>query len=80
MTLFSLRYYAPFKVRKCESLFYKINAFLQKNLPFALGCKQANILSKYIVYIFFNFGRGLCGSFPLLFPKAPASCCKETLK
>ena len=65
---------------KCESLFYKINAFLQKKLPFALGCKQANILSKYIVYIFFNFGRGLCGSFPLLFPKAPASCCKETLK
>ena len=26
-----LRYYATFKVRKFESLFYKINTFLQKN-------------------------------------------------
>ena len=23
---------------------------------------------------FFNFGRGFCGSFSMLFPKAPASC------
>ena len=40
---------------------------------------RANILSKYIVYIFFNFGRGFCGSFPILFPKAAASCCKKIL-
>ena len=32
-----LRYYATFKVRTFESLFYKINTFLQKNLPLALG-------------------------------------------
>ena len=38
---------------------------------------RANILSKYIVHIFFNFGRGCCGSFPMLFPKAPASYCKK---
>ena len=30
-----LRYYATFKVRKCESLFYQINTFLPKNLPLA---------------------------------------------
>ena len=36
---------------------------------------RVNILSKYIIYIFFNFGRGFCGSFPMLFPKTPASCC-----
>ena len=41
---------------------------------------RTNILSKYIIYIFFNFGRGFCVSFPMLFPKAPASCCKKMLK
>ena len=40
---------------------------------------RANILSKYIIYIFFNFGRGFCGFFSMLFPKAPASCCKKVL-
>ena len=41
----------------------------------------ANILSKYS-HIFFNFGLGslcYCGSFPMLFPKAPASCCTKNL-
>ena len=33
---------------------------------------RTNILSKYIIYIFVKFGRGFCGSFPMLFPKAPA--------
>ena len=40
---------------------------------------RANIISKDMVYIFFNFGRGCYGSFPMLFPKAPASCCKNIL-
>ena len=31
---------------------------------------RANILSKYIIYIFFNFGCGFYGSFPMLFSKA----------
>ena len=35
---------------------------------------RANILCKYIIYIFFNFGCGFCDSFIMLFPKAPASC------
>ena len=35
---------------------------------------RANILSKYIIYIFFNFGRGFYGSFSILFPKHFASC------
>ena len=40
---------------------------------------RANILSKYIIYIFFNFGRGFGGSFTMLFPKALASRCKKVL-
>ena len=39
----------------------------------------ANIDSKYIISIFSNFRRGFCGSFPMLFPKAPTSCCKKIL-
>ena len=35
-----LRYYATFKVRKFESLFYKINTFLQKKLQLGLDCKE----------------------------------------
>ena len=48
-----------------------------KNYHWQWIAGRANILSKYIIYIFFNFGRGFCGSFPMLFPKAPASCCKK---
>ena len=40
VVLVSLRYYATFKVRKFESLFYKINTFLQK-LPLALDYRQS---------------------------------------
>ena len=40
---------------------------------------RADILSKYKIYIFFSFGHGSCGSFAMLFPKAPASCCKKIL-
>ena len=71
-----LRYYATFKMRKFVSLFYKINTSLQK-ITTCTGLKTANILSKYMIYIFFNFGRGFCGIFPMLFPKVPASCCKK---
>ena len=39
---------------------------------------RGNILSKYEIYIFFNFGRGFCCSFPKWFSKASASCCKKT--
>ena len=31
---YGLRYFATFKVRKCESLFYKINTFLLKTTIF----------------------------------------------
>ena len=40
---------------------------------------RANILSKYIIPKFFNFGRGFCGSFSMSFPKAPGSSCKKIL-
>ena len=40
---------------------------------------RANVLSKYLI-CFFNFGRGFCISFSMLFPEAPASCDKKILK
>ena len=54
-----LKYYVTFRVRKFKSFFYKINTCLQNyHLYWIAG--RANILSKYIIYIFFNFGRGFC--------------------
>ena len=50
-----------------------------KNLHLYWIAGRAIILSKYITYIFFNFERGFCGPFPVLLPKAPASCCKNIL-
>ena len=41
---------------------------------------RGKIFSKYITYIFFNFGRGFWGFFPVLLPKAPASCCKKKIE
>ena len=70
-------YYATFKVRKPELLLRKINTCLQKNYHLHWLAGRVDILRKYIIYIFFNFGRGFCGSFFILFPKAPASCCKK---
>ena len=67
-----LRYYAAFKLKKCESLFYKIDTFLQKNYHLHWIASRANFLSKYMIYIFFNFGVTFAVFFPLLFPKAPA--------
>ena len=62
--------------QKFESLLYEINT---KNYHLHWIMGRANILSKFIIYIFFNFGPGFYGPFPMLFPKAPASCCKKTL-
>ena len=70
-----LRYYATFNVRKFESLLYKINTSLQKTTT-CIGLWAEQMFSVNI-YIFFNFGRGLDGSFPMLFPKAPVSWCKK---
>ena len=41
---YGLRYYATFKVRKCESLFYKINTFLQKTTT-CIGLQAEQIFS-----------------------------------
>ena len=41
---------------------------------------RVNILNKYVTYIFFNFGCDFYGSFPVLFPKAPTSCCKKNFE
>ena len=60
---------------KFKSLFCKINTFA-KNYHLHWIADRANILSKYIIHILFNLGRGFYGSFPMLFPKAPA-CCKK---
>ena len=59
--------------------------FLQNEYMFAKNyhlnwiVPRANILSKYIIHIFFNFGRAFCGSSTMLFPNAPTSCCKKIL-
>ena len=73
------RYYTTFKVRKFESLFYKINTCLQKNYHLHCISGRANILKKDIIYAFFNFGRGFCDFFFMLVLKAAVSCCKKIL-
>ena len=50
-----------------------------KNYHLHWIARRANIFDKYIISIFFKFGRGFCGSFPMLFPKAQASCFKKIL-
>ena len=52
---------------------------LAKNYHLHWNAGRANILGKYKKFKFFNFGRGFWGSFPMLFPKAPDSCCKKVL-
>ena len=76
----ALRYHATFKVRKFDLFFYKINTFLQKDYHLHWIAARANILCKYVIYLFSNFGRCFCGSFSMLFPKAPASRGKNILK
>ena len=71
-----LRYYTTFKVRTFASLFYKISAFLQKNLPLVLDCRQSRYSLKiYNIHIFFSI-LGVVFAVPLLFTKASASCGK----
>ena len=53
----------------------KFNTCLEKKLPLAMDCRQSK--HSQIIYIFFNFGCGFCGFFPILFPKAPASFWKK---
>ena len=74
----TLKYYATFKIRRFESFFYKMNIVLQKTIScIGLQAQQifsVNILSKFsVICIFFQFWRDFCGSFSMLFPKAPAS-------
>ena len=72
--------YATFKVRTFGLLFHKINTFLQKTTS-SIRLQAEQILSVNIQYTyFFNFRHGFCGSFSMLFPKAPASCGKKNLK
>ena len=67
-------------MRKLESLFYKINTFLQKTTT-CIALQTDQIFSVNILYTyFFNFGRGVWGSFFMLFRRAPASCHKTILK
>ena len=68
---------ATFKMRKFESLFYKIDTFLQKTTT-CTGLQAQEIFSVNIEYIYFsNFGRGFCSSFSMSFPKTPASWDKK---
>ena len=58
---------------------YMYNTFLQKTTT-CIGLQAEQIFSVNIYPYFFNFGRGFCGSFSVLFPKAQASCGKKNLK
>ena len=59
---FCLSYYATFKVKKFELLFYKINAFLQKTTTcIRLQAEQIYPGNIYHTH-FFNFGRGFSKS------------------
>ena len=51
----NLRYYAPFKVRKFESLFYRINTFFAKKYHLHWRADRAYIICKYTTHIFFQF-------------------------
>ena len=70
-----LRYYAVFKVRKFESLFYKINTCLTTT---CIGLQVEQRLSVNIFYMFFFSILGVAFAVPFqFFPEAPASCYKE---
>ena len=72
--------YATCKVRKFESLFYKINTFLQKITTY-IGLQADQTFSVNMKHThFFNFWSGFRGFFPMLFPKASAFCNKKFLK
>ena len=74
-----LRYYATFKVRKFESLFYKINTCLLKTTT-CTGYQGQDIFSVKISIYILNFERGFCDSFSILFPEALAFCGEKVLK
>ena len=58
-----LSYYATFKVKKFESLFYKINTWLQKTTT-CIGLQAEQIFSVNIWYTTFSF---LGAAFTVLF-------------
>ena len=66
---------------KCENLSRYCTKLIHvcKNYDLQWTVGRSNILSEFIIYIFFNFGRGFYGSFPTLFRKTPASCYKKNL-
>ena len=64
-----LRYYATFKVRKFEPLFYKINTCLQKNYHLHWIAGRATMLCQYLIYIFSILGVGFSVLFLCYFQK-----------
>ena len=74
-----LKYYAIFKARKFESLFYKIKTCLQKTTT-CIELQAEKIFSVNVKYTnFFKFWRGFCSFFSVLMPKDPASSSKKNL-
>ena len=59
-----LRYYATFKVRKLESLFYKVNKCLQKATT-CIGLRAEQIFSLNIWYTYFSI-LGVAFTIPFL--------------
>ena len=65
---------------KWKKLFYEVNTYLQETTT-CTALQAGRIFSVSLSYLYlFNFGRGFCGSFFMLFPDAPAACNKEILK
>ena len=65
---------------KVESFFYKVNTYLQKSITcIGLQADRSNVLSKYINYTFFNFGRGFAVPFLCYFQKLQLLVVKKLL-
>ena len=65
---------------KVASFFYKVNTYLQKSITcIGLQADRSNVLSKYIIYMFFNFGRGFAVPFLCYFQKLQLLVVKKLL-
>ena len=66
----SLRYYATFKMRKFESLFYKTNTTNTKKTTTCIGLQAEQIFSVNILYTYFSIlGVAFAVSFLCYFQK-----------
>ena len=70
-------YFVFFKGIMLPSKWEELSRCSAKLIHFSIGLQADQIL--FVNIYFFNFGRGFCGGFFMLFPKAPASSGKINL-